>query len=47
MLLKLLTLIIKHFVKINNFKTLRKIFGDILMLIQDIKSRGNYKGAKI
>lgn len=36
----------KHFVKINNFKTLRKIFGDILMLIQDIKSRGNYKGAK-
>lgn len=36
----------KTYVKINDYKKLRQLFGDLLSEIQTIKSTGNYAGGK-
>lgn len=36
----------KHFVVINDYEALRKLFGDLLAEIQRIKSEGDFNGAK-
>lgn len=36
----------KHFIVINNYERLRELFGELLGIVQDIKSRGDYEAGK-
>lgn len=36
----------KHFIVINDYERLRELFGELLGVIQDIKSRGDYAAGK-
>jgi len=36
----------KTYIKINDYEKLRELFGQLLAIIQDIKSTGNYDAAK-
>lgn len=37
----------KHYVRINNYRMLRKAFGELLAEVQRIKSEGDYEAAKL
>ncbi len=36
----------KHYLVINNYERLRELFGELLGIVQDIKSRGDYAAGK-